>query len=157
MRYVKRVLQPGETVSYATTVHWCIYLRALPAFLVAIAVLLAPGYIPQFPPQLLWVVQAAAGLFALLGLFRLLGAFITRATTEFAVTDRRVIYKMGLFRRSTFEMNLSKVESVGVAQSLLGRLLNYGEVEIKGTGASLTPVSLISDPLGFRSHITAMA
>ncbi len=157
MRYVSRVLQQGETVSYETTLHWCIYLRALPAFLVALVVLIAPGYIPQFPPALLWVAQAFAAIFVLLGVLRLLAAFIARSTTEFAVTDRRVIYKTGLFRRNTFEMNLSKVESVGVVQTILGRLLNYGEVEIKGTGASLTPVSLISDPLTFRSHITASA
>jgi uncharacterized membrane protein YdbT with pleckstrin-like domain len=155
MRYVQRVLQPGETVSYATTLHWCVYLRAVAPFVVCIAVLVGPAFIPQFPPDLVWVVNAAAGIFALLALLRLASAFIARATTEFAVTDRRVIYKVGLFRRSTFEMNLSKVESVGVVQSILGRMLNFGEVEIKGTGASLTPVSLISDPLAFRSHITA--
>jgi uncharacterized membrane protein YdbT with pleckstrin-like domain len=152
MRYVQRVLKPGETVSYATTLHWCVYLRAVAPFVVCIAVLVSPAFIPQFPPDLVWVVNAAAGIFALLAL---VSAFIARATTEFAVTDRRVIYKVGLFRRSTFEMNLSKVESVGVVQSILGRMLNFGEVEIKGTGASLTPVSLISDPLAFRSHITA--
>jgi uncharacterized membrane protein YdbT with pleckstrin-like domain len=155
MRYVQRVLQPGETVSYATTLHWCVYLRAIAPFVVCLAVLVSPAFIPQFPPDLVWVVNAAAGIFALLALLRLVSAFIARATTEFAVTDRRVIYKVGLFRRSTFEMNLSKVESVGVVQSILGRMLNFGEVEIKGTGASLTPVSLISDPLAFRSHITA--
>jgi uncharacterized membrane protein YdbT with pleckstrin-like domain len=155
MRYVQRVLKPGETVSYATTLHWCVYLRAVAPFVVCIAVLVSPAFIPQFPPDLVWVVNAAAGIFALLALLRLVSAFIARATTEFAVTDRRVIYKVGLFRRSTFEMNLSKVESVGVVQSILGRMLNFGEVEIKGTGASLTPVSLISDPLAFRSHITA--
>jgi uncharacterized membrane protein YdbT with pleckstrin-like domain len=156
MRYVQRVLQPGETVSYATTLHWCVYLRAVSPFLVCVAVMVSPAFIPQFPPDLVWVVNAAAGIFALLALLRLVSAFIARATTEFAVTDRRVIYKVGLFRRSTFEMNLSKVESVGVVQSILGRMLNFGEVEIKGTGASLTPVSLISDPLAFRSHITAL-
>jgi uncharacterized membrane protein YdbT with pleckstrin-like domain len=155
MRYVSRVLQPGETVSYATTLHWCIYLRALAPFLVSVAVLIAPAYIPQFPPTLIWVVQATAGLFALLGLLRLLSGFIRRATTEFAVTNRRVIYKFGLIRRVTFEMNLSTVESVHVAQSILGRMLNFGQVEIRGTGSSFTPDNLISDPLAFRSHITA--
>jgi uncharacterized membrane protein YdbT with pleckstrin-like domain len=155
MGYVSRVLQPNETVSYATTLHWCIYLRALPAFLVAVAVLVAPAYIPQFPPALTWVVQAVAALFALLGLLRLLGGFIRRATTEFAVTNRRVIYKFGLIRRVTFEMNLSTVESVHVAQSIFGRMLDFGRVEIRGTGSSFTPDNLISHPLTFRSHITA--
>jgi uncharacterized membrane protein YdbT with pleckstrin-like domain len=155
MRYVSRVLQPGETVSYETTLHWCIYLRALPPFVVALAVLVSPSYIPQFPPALIWVAQAAAGLFALLGLLRLLAGFVRRATTEFAVTNRRVIYKFGLIRRVTFEMNLSTVESVHVEQSILGRMLNYGQVEIRGTGSSFTPDNLITDPLAFRSHITA--
>jgi uncharacterized membrane protein YdbT with pleckstrin-like domain len=100
-------------------------------------------------------VQAAAGLFALLGLWRLLAGFIRRRTTEFAVTNRRVIYKFGLIRRVTFEMNLSTIESVHVAQSILGRMLNFGQVEIRGTGSSFTPDNLISDPLAFRSHITA--
>jgi uncharacterized membrane protein YdbT with pleckstrin-like domain len=157
MRYVRRVLQPGETVSYATTLHWCIYLRALPPFVVCVAVLIAPAFIPQFPPDFGWVVEAVAALFALLGLLRLLTGFIRRATTEFAVTNRRVIYKFGLIRRVTFEMNLSTVESVHVDQSMLGRLLDFGRVEIRGTGSSFTPDNLISDPLGFRSHITARA
>jgi uncharacterized membrane protein YdbT with pleckstrin-like domain len=157
MRYVTRVLQPGETVSYETTLHWCIYLRAVPPFVVGAAVLIAPGFIPQFPPDLYWMFQAVALLFAVFGVFRLLAAFVARRTTEFAVTDRRVIYKYGLLRRTTFEMNLSKVESVHVAQSTLGRLLNFGRVEIRGTGSSFTPENLIADPLVFRSHITATA
>jgi uncharacterized membrane protein YdbT with pleckstrin-like domain len=155
MRYVNRVLQPGEAVSYATTLHWFVYLRALAPLIVCVAVLIAPGFIPQFPPDLYWLAQALAAIFALLALLRLLTAFIARATTEFAVTNRRVIYKVGLFRRSTFEMALSKVESVHVMQSTLGRMLNFGRVEVRGTGSSFTPDNLISDPLAFRSHITA--
>jgi uncharacterized membrane protein YdbT with pleckstrin-like domain len=155
MRYVQRVLQPDETVSYETTVHWCIYLRAVAPFLVCLVVLVAPSFIPQFPSEFVWVVQAAAGLFALLALIRLLGAFIARRTTEFAVTTRRVIYKFGLIRRVTFEMNLATVESVHVEQTILGRMMNFGRVEIRGTGSSFTPDKLIADPLGFRSHITA--
>jgi uncharacterized membrane protein YdbT with pleckstrin-like domain len=66
-----------------------------------------------------------------------------------------VIYKSGLFRRHTVEMNLSKVESVGVTQSVFGRIFGYGKVELKGTGASASPLPMISEPLRFRSHITA--
>jgi uncharacterized membrane protein YdbT with pleckstrin-like domain len=84
-----------------------------------------------------------------------LRAFIDRATTEFAVTSRRVIYKDGLLRRRTVEMNLAAVESVDVVQSILGRILGFGEVRIHGTGGSWEPYPTISDPLTFRSHITA--
>jgi uncharacterized membrane protein YdbT with pleckstrin-like domain len=78
-----------------------------------------------------------------------------RTGTELAVTDRRVIYKRGLIRRHTVEMNMDKVESVDVDQSVLGRIFNYGDVTIRGTGASLEPLHMIEDPLTFRSHVTA--
>jgi hypothetical protein len=50
---------------------------------------------------------------------------------------------------------MDKVESVDVDQSVLGRIFNYGDVTIRGTGASLEPLHMIEDPLTFRSHVTA--
>jgi uncharacterized membrane protein YdbT with pleckstrin-like domain len=67
------------------------------------------------------------------GLSKMLGALIQRWTTEIAVTNRRIIVKRGLIWRQSMEMNLNKVESVYVAQSILGRLLNYGNVDVLGT------------------------
>jgi uncharacterized membrane protein YdbT with pleckstrin-like domain len=99
--------------------------------------------------------RIAAGIFALLALSAALRAFIRRATTELAVTDHRVIYKSGLLSRHTIEMNRDKVESVDVDQSLLGRILGYGTVIVRGTGGSLEPIRNIGDPLRFRTHITA--
>ena len=85
-------------------------------------------------------------MLALLGLSRRLGALIRQATTELVLTDRRVIYKTGLFQRHTMEMNRSKVETVGVDQSVLGRLLNYGTVIVRGTGGSFEPIRQIERP-----------
>ena len=157
MSYVSRVLQPGETVVHTTTLHWFIYLGALRWAVIA-AILLAIGLGGRTMPEEVKIgLEAAAALMALVAIIKALDALIRRATTELAITDRRVIYKIGLFRRSTFEMNLSKVESVGVEQSLLGRMLGFGVVEVKGTGSSLAPITTISDPLKFRSFITASA
>ena len=47
------------------------------------------------------------------------------------------------------------LETVGVDQSVLGRLLNYGTVTVRGTGGSFEPIRQIEDPLTFRSYITA--
>ena len=52
-------------------------------------------------------------------------------------------------------MNRSKVESVDVNQTILGRILGYGTIIVRGTGGSLEPMRQIADPLTFRSHITA--
>ena len=100
-------------------------------------------------------VGIAAVIFALLALSSFLRAFIRRVTTELAVTDQRVIYKAGLIARHTLEMNRSKVESVDVDQTILGRVFGYGTVRVRGTGGSLEPMHNIDDPLSFRSHITA--
>ena len=70
-------------------------------------------------------------------------------------TDRRVIIKRGFIRRATMEMNLQKIESVDVDQSLIGRIFDYGTVTIRGVGSSYEPLRLIDAPLKLRSTVTA--
>jgi uncharacterized membrane protein YdbT with pleckstrin-like domain len=85
------------------------------------------------------------------GLFTLfLAPLFARWTSEFAVTNQRVVIKTGLIARDTLEMNLQKIESVGVDQSLLGRLLGYGDITIIGTGGTREQFSCIADPVRFR-------
>jgi uncharacterized membrane protein YdbT with pleckstrin-like domain len=152
MSYVTRVLQPGETVVYATTVHWRVYVHAIVLLVIAVGLAIASLWVSGNGNTALWI---AAGLVLLLAISSGLRAWIRRATTELAVTDARVIYKAGLFRRHTLEMNRSKVESVDVDQSLFGRLFGYGTIVVRGTGGSLEPLRNISGPLDFRSYITA--
>ena len=64
------------------------------------------------------------------------------------------MHKTGFVKRRTFEMALDKVESVDVNQSILGRMLNYGDVTILGVGEGKETISTIASPLAFRSHIT---
>ena len=84
------------------------------------------------------------------GLFVLVKPIIIKETTELVITNRRIIAKVGLISRHTIEINLSKVESISVSQSILGRLLNYGDLEIVGTGGTREPILYISEPLMFR-------
>ena len=154
MRYVRKVLQPGETVVYATKLHWLIYVNTI--LLALVCVVLVGAAVSTSDNQSISLAFAiAAIIFALLALSTGLRAFIRRSTTELAVTDHRVIYKSGLLSRHTIEMNRDKVESVDVDQSLLGRIFGYGTVVVRGTGGSLEPIRNIGDPLTFRSHITA--
>jgi uncharacterized membrane protein YdbT with pleckstrin-like domain len=83
----------------------------------------------------------------------LIGALIRNASSEFAITSRRVIVKVGLINRRTLELNLAKVESIGVDQSLLGRILNYGTIVVVGTGGTREPFKDIADPMGFRRAV----
>jgi uncharacterized membrane protein YdbT with pleckstrin-like domain len=154
MRYVRRVLQPGETIVYSTKLHWIIYWRAILLLIVCIMLAGAAWYMAD-NKNLSLALGIAAVIFALLGLSSALRTFIRRWTTELAVTDRRVIYKEGLIARRTLEMNRSRVESVDVYQTILGRIMGYGTITLRGTGGSLEPMHTIDDPLTFRSHIIA--
>lgn len=153
MGYVERVLQPGETIVYLTSLHWLVYLKAIIMFVLALICLMAS--IKVNDPVAVMALQIVAGVFLVMALLAALGALIRRATTELAITDRRVIFKTGIFQRHTIEINRSKVETVGVNQSILGRVLSYGTVIVRGTGGSFEPIPFIGDPLTFRSHITA--
>jgi len=85
-----------------------------------------------------------------IGLIFLIAALIKYKTTELAVTNKRVITKIGLISRHTLELNLSKAESIQINQSLLGRLCNYGSLQINGTGMAHAPINGIRLPLEFR-------
>ena len=152
MKYVQRVLQPDETVVHESHLHPLIFLPAAFWLVVALGLLIA-GSMYQDVLQLGFYIGAA--VFGALAFFAWARAAIRRVTTELAVTDRRVIYKSGLLARHTLEMNRSKVESVDVDQSILGRMFGFGTITVRGTGGSLEPMRMISDPLSFRSHITA--
>jgi uncharacterized membrane protein YdbT with pleckstrin-like domain len=161
MKYVTRVLQPDETIVYSTTLHWLVYFRAVVLLLIGVALIVASSVIggrtgnAEYDKYLVWALEILAGIFFLFAVFSALRALIRRATTELAVTDRRVIYKAGLLRRHTIEINRSKVETVGVNQSVAGRLLGFGTVVVRGTGGSFEPIPFIAEPLIFRNHITA--
>jgi uncharacterized membrane protein YdbT with pleckstrin-like domain len=88
---------------------------------------------------------------ALLTLF--IHPLIERATSEFAVTNRRVIIKVGLISRRTVELKLEKIESIGVDQTILGRILGYGTITVRGTGGTNEPFRGLARPLEFRKAV----
>lgn len=163
MAYYTKVLLPDEQVRYVGTLHWSIYVRAWLWFLLAVAAGIAAWYlrtatIPNGDPSenvTFYAAAGAAALFLILGLLALLSAWARRTTTEIVVTDRRIIFKEGFIRRRTLEMNMTKVETVDVIQSIWGRVLNYGTVIIRGVGSSYEPLPRVARPLDLRTAIVA--
>jgi uncharacterized membrane protein YdbT with pleckstrin-like domain len=156
MNYVHKVLLPGEQVVYETGLHWFVYGRAILltffAVVFAIGAAILSGNTTSVAPVMICLGLGAMA--AILAALAFLTAAIRRATTELAVTDQRVLFKHGIFSRHTVEMNRSKVESVDVDQSMLGRIFGYGTVVLRGTGGSLEPMANVAHPLALRSHIT---
>ncbi len=124
MSYIDESLIEGETLIHRARVSWW----------------------SQFGLVLLGIVTLVVGV----GLVFLIMAWIRVRSTEVAITNRRVIFKTGLVKRHTVEINLEKVESLRVEQGLWGRLLNFGSIYLSGTGASVAPFHDIADPLVFR-------
>ena len=152
-RYIDDILQPGEKVLYSTNAHWIFYWPAIVAWLVAIAFFILSHMVVGGTPTLLCL--ALAAIAAIAALYKMLTAWFHRWTTETALTNLRVVHKTGFIKRRTFEMSLDKVESVDVNQSILGRLLNFGDVTILGVGEGKETISTIASPLEFRNFITA--
>jgi uncharacterized membrane protein YdbT with pleckstrin-like domain len=97
----------------------------------------------------------AGAIFLIIGVVLFIAAWIRQWSSEFAVTNKRVIIKVGFISRRTIEINMSKVESVEINQDIFGRLLNYGTIVVIGTGGTKEPFALIEDPLAFRRAVQA--
>jgi uncharacterized membrane protein YdbT with pleckstrin-like domain len=149
MSYVDSILEPGEAVRYRTTISWTVY---GPGLLVGLA-----SFVTAFLAWKMFVgwLFLLTGALALIALVTLLRASLVRWATEVAVTDRRIILKRGFIRRHTVEMNMQKVESVDVDQTLMGRLFDYGDVTVRGVGSTFERLNFIDAPLRLRTTVTA--
>lgn len=148
MSYVTRNLLDGETVAYSTKLHWKIY----------IAPILAAVFI--FLPLAYFALRSPIKLLALLPLALILvflvPAYLRRASSEFAATDKRVIMKVGVFSSRSVELLPGKVEGIAVTQSFMGRLLNYGDIVVTGSGGTKESFSGIEAPLEFRRAVQSV-
>jgi uncharacterized membrane protein YdbT with pleckstrin-like domain len=151
--YVNSVLQPGETVRAIGRLHWIVFVRAFVLLVVGIVVMVYAQYLSSEQASRLvtligWLVVALSGL-----LF--LQAWFVRWITELAITNHRVIYKRGFLNRHTVEMNMDKVETVDVDQSILGRMLDFGTIRVRGTGQGIERLERIATPIILRNAIIA--
>ncbi len=89
----------------------------------------------------------------LLGILFFANMMLTRATTEIAVTTERLIYKRGLIARHVGEISVDRVEGVTVTQGIMGRILGYGRVIIRGMGVGEVTLPQIAEPIEFRRAV----
>ncbi|BDG08624.1 PH domain-containing protein [Anaeromyxobacter paludicola] len=78
-------------------------------------------------------------------------------TCEAVVTSRRIVIASGFLRRSTFELSLSRFESIRVEQSLLARLLGFGSVLVVGVGGGRQAFLPMARPMAFRKAMVEAA
>ncbi|MBI3300646.1 MAG: PH domain-containing protein [Deltaproteobacteria bacterium] len=139
MGYVENNLMRDEKIVYQAKPHWIIF--AWPAVSAVLGLFLLPQ-------------SAQAGSFFLvLSVLLSINPLAQYFTSEFAVTNKRVLVKVGFISRHTLELLLTKVETIGVDQSILGRILGYGTLVVIGTGGTREPFKAIVNPLEFRHQV----
>lgn len=136
MSYIDDNLIANEQIIARAKVHWFVFAPA--ALMVALS----------FASYGLY--GGTAFVFALIGIPFALYAFFLYIATELAVTNKRVIAKYGFIMRKTFELNISRVESLNIDQSVIGRLLDFGDISVNGVGSAATPFRCIAAPLKLR-------
>lgn len=165
MSYIERNLISGETVAYRTRLHWIVMGRRLllggimAAAGIALLVFTGPtrpvsaaggtSASPEHPLALLYIAVALIVLSLIVGA----SAYWKRSATEMVVTNKRVLAKVGVLTHRSTEIMLAKVESVIVDQGLLGRILGYGTVVVRGTGGTPEPFQRIANPVELRRQV----
>ncbi|TVQ10413.1 MAG: PH domain-containing protein [Balneolaceae bacterium] len=139
MGYVEQNLMNGETIIHRSRLHWIVFLWPLIFLLIALLLFNAGG--EAIP---------AAQFALLLAVLSAISRFMRYTTTEIGITNKRVIGKSGFIRRNSLEVLLDKVEGIQVDQGVLGRILNFGNIIVVGTGGTKNPFPKIIAPLELR-------
>jgi membrane protein YdbS with pleckstrin-like domain len=145
--YTTVTLQADERPLHKTTIHWMVLVVPV---LAAVFSLIIIGPIAMIAS---WKGQSWIWLLLIVPVAIVASAALAVKMSELVITDRRVLIKVGFIQRQTFEMFISKIESVAVTQGMMGRFFNYGTVEIRGTGGSSESFATIVAPLQFRDAI----
>ncbi|HET7497333.1 MAG TPA: PH domain-containing protein [Candidatus Eisenbacteria bacterium] len=159
MGYIQRTLIAGESVLYRAHLHWVVLFGH--ALTGALGMLLGLGLVAGTFITTGNDLGPRGGTAAAIGGVLLFGAgfavlligILKRAATEIAVTNKRVLIKTGFFGRKTIEIFLSKIESVVVDETFLGKTLGFGTVTVRGTGGTPERFDRVADPLEFRRQV----
>lgn len=185
MSYIQESLSPGEKIYKVSHYHWMylagsfvgagLFLLAA-IFTIFLAIIYHYYDIVKLPPWMIhtaaaelafkdylsafWHInllfRAAAFVMILMALIQVGARLLVRATTEMAVTNRRVVLKRGLISRKVEEMRIDYIEGADVNQTMFGRLLGYGQIKVYGTGTESIVFPLFTeDPVNFRRALEA--
>lgn len=142
MSYIDNNLMSGESVIYRTKLHWVVFMW--PVIWLVIAIVMFGNSNDAAPSgALALLVSIVTGIVSL----------INYKTSEFGLTNKRTLVKVGFIRRNSVEVLLTKVEGIQVKQGILGRILGFGSIIISGTGGAKDPFHKISSPLEFRKKV----
>ena len=155
MGYVEQNLHKGEKIKLVGKLHWIIFLNkaTVSGLLLVLFSIIFTSIFPILKGGDKTTFSFVLLSFILIFFIGIVIGLIEKFTTEIVITDKRIIKKIGLISRDTKEMNLSKIETINIDQSIIGRILNFGTLNIQGTGSGISAIENIINPLEFRNKI----
>jgi hypothetical protein len=138
MTYILDNLLPNELIKYEWKVHW-FYTAVMISGLLFWFFILVSGW---------WI-------FGIAIMAPFLYQIIFILTTEIAVTNKRVLYKTWIIARDIFELQLDKIESAWLHQTIFQRLISSGTLVINGIGWNNKPIEYLSHPIDMKTIIYA--
>ena len=129
---------------YEARQHWIIYWKPFLLMLLGIALFA----IPTQDVELIVQVIAAAVLFVIAAIW----AVNIYGGRKYILTTSRLILKRGIVRRESTDLILRRCEGVSIRQSMMGRIMSYGTVEVT-TGEVVNSFQMIEDPVRFSTQI----
>jgi uncharacterized membrane protein YdbT with pleckstrin-like domain len=157
MSYVEKHLLDGESIIYETRLHWVVLIGpVILGFLFAltgIGMFVLSGRTAADQGSAHQSLMVLGAVFFFVAFIFVVRGILWRNATEMTVTNKRIFVKVGLAARRTIELLLSRVESIGVEESMMGRMLGYGTVIVRGTGGTPELFNMIAHPLEFRTQV----
>lgn len=151
--YLDSLLGEREKILVVARQHWFILARNILLEIItmaAIVVMIGLGL--TLLPAFGGLITAAGALLFLLPLATLIRDILNWTNREFIITSHRVMQVSGIFNKAVIDSSLDKVNDVKMVQSALGRIFDYGDIEI--LTASELGVNLfrkIEQPIRFKT------
>ncbi len=143
MGYIESNLLPDEQVVYKARLHWIIFVKPFAVVFIGLV--------------FLFIQPIIGGVVILIGLAASVPTIVDYIGSEFGVTNKKVIIKIGFIRRKTLELLLRHVEAISVDQSVTGRILDFGSPTLTGTGGVMELFHNVRSPLELRRRIQGAA
>lgn len=161
--YTQSILLPNERVLATAKIHWIIFVS--PAIFIVLAIIttfigffsFSSANSPSDSATITMVISTLCCISSWpTGLIGFVIAFLRYKTTEFALTDKRIIGKFGIIKRRSLELVLGKIESISVNQNIWGRILDYGTLVVTGSGGTHQLFPYIAAPMELKQTINAI-
>ena len=153
MSYLHNLLGEGEEIVFTTRQHWFIPLAHILTELIvlvilSIAAIVVPAVFPNVPQGMVYIVMGVLGLIVILSAF---GDIMRWRNEQFVITDRRVLQLQGVLSKNVLDSSLEKITDVQLEQSLVGRMFNFGNVDIlTASDEGVNRMQAIRRPIEFK-------